>query len=89
MGSKKGISKARRTLNAILGLGIRQCGLTIRTCNTIFWSVAVPIALYGCELLILTEKHVGILEEFQEYVGKKLQRFHVILKLQEFALFTL
>ena len=76
-GLEERVSKARRTLNAISGLGIRQCGLTIRTCNTIFWSVVVPIAMYGCELLILTEKHVAILEEFQEYAGRRLQRFHV------------
>ena len=76
-GLEERVSKARRTLNAISGLGIRQCGLTIRTCNTIFWSVVVPIALYGCELLILTEKHVSILEDFQEYAGRRLQQFHV------------
>ena len=76
-GLEEQISKARRTLNAISGLGIRRCGLTIRTCNTIFWSVVVPIALYGCELMILTDKHISILEEFQEYAGRRLQRFHV------------
>ena len=27
------VSKAKRTLNAISGLGVRRCGLTIRTCN--------------------------------------------------------
>ena len=76
-GLEERVSKARRTLNAILGLGVRQCRLTIGTCNIIFWSVVVPIAMYGCELLILTERHLDILEEFQEYAGKKLQRFHM------------
>ena len=75
-GLEERISKARRTLNAISGLGVRRSGLTIRTCNIIFWSVIVPIATYGCELLFLTEGHVAILEEFQEYAGRKLQRFH-------------
>ena len=76
-GLEERVSKARRTLNAISGLGVRRCGLTIRTCNTIFWSVVIPIAMYGCELLFLTEGHITILEEFQEYAGRKLQRFHV------------
>ena len=71
------ISKARRTLNAISGLGIRRCGLTILTYNIIFWSIIVPIAINGCELLVLTDKHINILEEFQEYAGRKIQRFYV------------
>ena len=74
-GLEERISKARHTLNAISGLGVRRSGLTIRTCNIIFWSVIVPIATYGCELLFLTEGHVAILEEFQEYAGRKLQKF--------------
>ena len=76
-GLEERVSKARRTLNAISGLGVRRCGLTIRICNTIFWSVVVPIAMYGCELMFLTEGHISILEEFKEYAGRKLQRFHV------------
>ena len=75
-GLEERISKARRTLNAISGLGIRRCGLTILTCNVIFWSIIVPIATYGCELLVLTDNHINILEEFQEYAGRKIQRFY-------------
>ena len=71
------ILKARRILNAISVLGIRKCGLTIQTCKIIFWSVVVPIATYGCELLILTDKHGTLLEEFTEYAGKKIQRFYI------------
>ena len=48
----------------------------MQTCNFIFWSIIVPIATYGCELLILTDDHVNLLEEFQEYTGKKIQRFY-------------
>ena len=76
-GLEECISKARRILNAISGLGIRKCGLTIQTCKIIFWSVVVPIATYGCELLLLTDIHVTLLEEFQEYAGKKIQRFYI------------
>ena len=71
------ISKAMRTLNAIFGLGIRRCELTILTCNIIFWSIIVPIATYGCELLVLTDKHINILDEFQEYAGRKIERFYM------------
>ena len=41
----------------------------------IFWSVVVPIANYGCELLILNDKHLILIEEFQEYAGRRIQRF--------------
>ena len=75
-GLEERISKAKRSLNAISWLGIRRCGLTMQTCNFIFWSIIVPIATYGCELLILTDDHVNLLEEFQGYAGKKIQRFY-------------
>ena len=68
------LSKARRTLNAISGLGIKKSGLTIKTCNIIFWSVVIPIAMYGCELLFLTDKHISLLKE---YAGRRLQRFYL------------
>ena len=37
------IGKARRTLNAASGVGIRKNGLSIMSCNVIFWAVVVPI----------------------------------------------
>ena len=49
-GISERLSKARRTLNALTGLGIRRCGLTVATCSFLFWTVVVPVALYGCEL---------------------------------------
>ena len=48
----------------------------MQTCNFIFWSVVVPIATYDCKLLIITDNHINLLEEFQEYTGKKMQRFY-------------
>ena len=70
------LSKARRTLNALTGLGIRKCGLTVATCSTLFWTVVVPVALYGCELWSMTGEHCQHLESFQHYACKKIQHFH-------------
>ena len=70
------IAKARTTFNAATGLGIRRNGLTIYTCNIIFWSLAVPTALYGCEIWRLNKKAIDLLESFQLYAAKKIQRFY-------------
>ena len=75
-GIEERVGKARRALNAISGLGIRKKGLNIATCNVIFWTVIVPIALYGCELWHLNCDSIKILETFQIYAGKKVQRFY-------------
>ena len=45
------------------------------TCNIIMWSVIIPIVTYASELWILKPKDVEILENFQRYAGKRLQRF--------------
>ena len=47
------LSKARRALNAISGLGICKNGLSLHTCCIIFWAIIVPIALFGCEMTVL------------------------------------
>ena len=75
-GIRERLSKARRSLNALTGLGIRRCGLTVATCNVLFWAIVVPIALYGCELWSMAEEQYRLLESFQNYVCKKIQRFH-------------
>ena len=71
------VAKARTTFNAATGLGIRRNGLTIATCNIIFWSLAVPTALYGCEVWRMSNKAINLLETFQLYAAKKIQRFYV------------
>ena len=65
------ISKSQRTLNDLTDHGIRRCGFTMATCNIIFWSVVVPVVLYGCDLWLLTGEHVQLLESFQNYACKK------------------
>ena len=69
------ISKGRKTLNAASGLGIRKNGLNIMTCNKVFWSVVVPILLFGCELWMLSDKDKDNLLAFQGYAGRRIQRF--------------
>ena len=36
------ISKGRRVLNGSSGLGIRKSGITMRTCNLVFWTIVIP-----------------------------------------------
>ena len=75
-GIRERLSKARRSLNVLTGLGIRRCGITVATCRILFWSIVVPIALYGCELWFMSDEHSRLLEFFQDYASKKIQRFH-------------
>ena len=77
IGINERLSKGKRTLNTLTGIDIHKCGLTMTTCNIIFWSVVVPVALYGCEIWLLTGEHIQLLETFQNYACKKIQRFHL------------
>ena len=62
--------------NSLTGIGIRRGGVTMATCNVVFWSVVVPTALYGCELWVLGDASLKLIEEFQNYIGKRMQRLH-------------
>ena len=60
-------------------LAIKTCIVILPiafTCSILFWSIVVPIALYGCELWKMTVEHSRLLESFQDYASKKIQRFH-------------
>ena len=70
------LEKARRAFNASMGLGIRKNGLTVATCNIIFWMVIIPILIYGCELWVLSASNVQKLEIFHRYAGRKIKRLH-------------
>ena len=75
-GIKETLSKARTTFSATTGLGIRKNGLPMATCNIIFWSLVIPIALYGCEIWHLNNSAIPLLETFKLYAAKKIQRFY-------------
>ena len=73
-GVESRIAKARRAFNAITGLGIRRNGLSIATCNTIFWAIVSPITLFWSEMWVLGDKSIKLVEDFQNYAGKRIQR---------------
>ena len=58
------IVKGRRSLNACAGVGIRRNGLTMLTCNIIFWAIIVPIVLFGSEIWSLTDFDCEKLQKF-------------------------
>ena len=69
------ITKARRAFNACAGLGIRKNGLTMLTCNIIYWTIIVPIVTFGSEIWCLSEADYDKLGKFQVHIGKRIQRF--------------
>ena len=75
-GIEERITKGRRSFNAIAGIGVRRGGLTMATCSFIYWTVIVPTTLFGCELWITNDTKLDAIDEFQNYVGKRVQRFH-------------
>ena len=71
---KEKVMKARRALNASSGLGIKKNGLTMKTCNVIFWSIVIPILTFSSEIWTLTEGDLEVLLNFQIYAGRRIQR---------------
>ena len=69
------ISKGRKALNAAVGLGLKPGGLSIKSCSLIFWSLVVPILTFACELWVLNDEDIKLLEDFQAYAGRRIQRF--------------
>ena len=69
------IKKGRRALNAASGLGIRINGITMKTCNLIFWTIVMPIITFGSEIWMVSDKDIDSLQNFQRYAGRRVQRF--------------
>ena len=70
------VSKGRKALNAASGLGLKQGGLTIRACSLLFWSMVVPIITFASELWVMKDEDCKIIEDFEVYAGRRIQRFH-------------
>ena len=70
------ISKGRKALNAASGLGLKSGGLTIKACSMLFWAMVIPIITFACEMWILCDNDIKLLEDFQIYAGRRIQRFH-------------
>ena len=69
------VKKGRKVFNSASGLGLKPGGLTIRTCSLLFWSLIIPIVTYAAEMWLLGDNDVAILDAFQRYVGRRVQRF--------------
>ena len=74
--TKERISKGRKALNAASGLGLKPGGLTMQACGMIFWSMIIPIITFASELWVLNGEDVGLLNDFQVYAGRRVQRLH-------------
>ena len=70
------VAKGRRAFNSVSCIGIRKGGISMATCSVIFWSIVVPTTLYGCELWIMDDASLNLIEDFQNFIGKRTQRFH-------------
>ena len=70
------ISKARKVLNMSTNVGIRKGGLNLSTCNLIFWTLVIPTLMFGCEIWLIKQKDIDLLNAFQRYAARRLQRFH-------------
>ena len=73
--TKEKIAKGRKALGAASGIGVKRGGVSMQACNLVFWSFIVPIVTYGAELWVMTDNDVILLDNFQRYAGRRLQRF--------------
>ena len=69
------ISKGRRTLNAASGIGLKPGGLTMKACGLVFWAMVVPVVTFACELWVIKDEDIKLLDDFQAYAGRRIQRF--------------
>ena len=69
------ISRGGRAFNAFASVGIRKKGITMATCSVLYWSILVPIVIYGCKLWVMSSEEISELRKFQRYIGRWCQRF--------------
>ena len=70
------VVKARKALNASTNAGIRRGRLNLNTCNLIYWTFVIPTLIFGCEIWVLKNKDLDLLNGFQRYAARRLQRLH-------------
>ena len=69
------IKKGRKALNAASGLGLKPGGLSMKACSLLFWSLIVPIVTFSSELWVLKDRDLEVIDKFQRYAGRRVQRF--------------
>ena len=73
--TKDKVQKGRKALNAASGIGLKRGGVSMKACSLLFWSLIVPMVTFASELWILKDEDIEVLENFQKYAGRKVQRF--------------
>ena len=71
------VKKARKVLNMSTNMGVKRGGLNLNTCNLIYWTIVMPTLLFGCEVWVIKQRDCDMLEAFQRYAARRLQRFHM------------
>ena len=66
------VHKARRAFFSLGSIGAFHGRLNPLTGRSLFETFVVPTMLYGCEIWILSESHLHILESFQAEIGKRI-----------------
>ena len=41
----------------------------MKACSMVFWSMVVPVVTFACELWIINDADVRLLDDFQTYAG--------------------
>ena len=68
------IKKVRKALNAASGLALKPGGLSMRACSLLLLSLIVPIVTFASELWVLKDQDLEIIDKFQKYAGRRVQR---------------
>ena len=47
----------------------------MKACGMVFWAMVVPVFTFACELWIVSDEDIKLLDDFQAYAGRRIQRF--------------
>lgn len=67
------VSKARRALNAMTGLGIREGGINPLTASKMYKCVCLPLMLYGSEVQVIRQKELNTLSVAHRQAARRIQ----------------